>query len=191
MNTLGRLFRIHLFGESHGPAVGVTIDGCPAGISLKEEDFLPDLARRKAGAAGTTTRTETDAPQILSGIFNGYTTGAPLTIIFRNENTRSADYEALKATPRPGHADFVLHEKWHGFNDPRGGGHSSGRLTVCLVAAGVVAKKLLGNIRVEAQLIEAGGLTDVNEAIRRAQEVGDSIGGIVECRGSSLPAGLG
>lgn len=191
MNTFGRLFRIHLFGESHGPAVGVTIDGCPAGIPLTEEDFLPDLARRKAGAAGTTTRTESDAPQILSGVFNGYTTGAPLTILFQNENTRSADYEKLRVTPRPGHADFVLDKKWGGHNDPRGGGHSSGRLTVCLVAAGVVAKKLLGAVRVESRLVEAGGLADIDEAIRRAQEAGDSIGGIVECRVSGLPVGIG
>jgi chorismate synthase len=191
MNTLGRLFRIHLFGESHGPAVGVTIDGCPAGIPISEEDFLPDLGRRKAGAAGTTTRTESDTPQMISGLFNGHTTGAPLTILFKNENTRSADYDALQATPRPGHADFVLHEKWRGFNDPRGGGHSSGRLTVCLVAAGVVAKKLLGEASVQARLIEAGSLADIDKAIRRAQEDGDSIGGIIECRASGLPAGLG
>lgn len=191
MNTLGRLFRIHLFGESHGPAVGVTIDGCPAGIPLKEEDFLPDLARRKSGAPGTTTRAESDTPQIISGVFNGHTTGAPLTILFQNSNTRSTDYEALKATPRPGHADFVLDKKWQGYNDPRGGGHSSGRLTVCLVAAGVVAKKLLEKITVEARLIEAGGLADIDEAIRRAGAAGDSIGGIVECRVANLPVGLG
>lgn len=191
MNTLGRLFRIHIFGESHGPAVGVTIDGCPAGIPLAEEDFLPDLARRKAGAAGTTPRTESDTPQIISGLFNAHTTGAPLTILFHNENTRSADYEKLRATPRPGHADFVLNKKWRGYSDPRGGGHSSGRLTVCLVAAGVVAKKLLGEVRVEARLIEAGGSADIDEAIHRAQEDGDSIGGIAECRAKGLPVGLG
>lgn len=191
MNTFGRLFRIHIFGESHGPAVGVTIDGCPAGIPIAKEDFLPDLERRKAGAPGTTTRTESDESEFISGVFNGHTSGAPLTILFRNENTRSQDYEKLKATPRPGHADFVLHEKWSGYNDPRGGGHSSGRLTVCLVAAGVVAKKLLGSVSVEARLKEAGGLTNIQEAISRAQAEGDSIGGIVECRVTGLPIGLG
>lgn len=191
MNTLGRLFRIHLFGESHGPAIGVTMDGCPAGIPLATEDFLPDLARRKAGASGTTPRTESDTPQILSGVFKGHATGAPLTILFNNENTRSADYEKLRAMPRPGHADFVLDKKWRGYNDPRGGGHSSGRLTVCLVAAGVVAKKLLGDASVEARLIEAGGIPDIDEAIRRAIEANDSIGGIVECRVTGLPVSLG
>jgi len=191
MNTFGRFFRIHIFGESHGPAVAVTMDGCPAGIALSEEDFLPDLARRKAGAAGTTTRTESDAPQIVSGVFNGHTTGAPLTVLFQNENIRSADYEKLRATPRPGHADFVLDKKWRGYNDPRGGGHSSGRLTVCLVAAGVVAKKLLREARVEARLIEAGGIADVDEAVRHAQAAGDSIGGVVECRVTGLPVGVG
>ncbi len=191
MNTFGHSLRIHIFGESHGPVVGITLDGCPAGIPLSEEAFHTDLARRKAGAEGTTPRVESDAPQIISGVFNGHTTGAPLTIVFQNENTRSADYEKLKAAPRPGHADFVLDRKWRGYNDYRGGGHSSGRLTVCLVAAGVVAKKLLGNAQIEARVVEAGGLIDINEAVRLAGEAGDSIGGIVECHVTGLPAGLG
>lgn len=191
MNSFGRIFRVHIFGESHGPAVGVTIDGCPAGIPLSAEDFEKDITRRKAGAAGTTPRKEDDTPEILSGIFNNITTGAPITIIFRNNNTRSTDYEALRDTPRPGHADFVLHKKFDGYNDYRGGGHSSGRLTVCLVAAGVVAKKVLNGITINATLVEAGGNTDIEAAIQKAIEEQDSIGGIVSCTVKGLPVGLG
>lgn len=191
MNSFGRIFRVHIFGESHGPAVGITIDGCPAGIPLSAEDFEKDIERRKAGAAGTTPRKEDDAPEILSGVFNNITTGAPITIIFRNNNTRSADYEALRNTPRPGHADFVMHKKFDGYNDYRGGGHSSGRLTVCLVAAGVVAKKVLNGITINATLVEAGGSTDIESAIQKAVKEQDSIGGIVSCTIKGLPVGLG
>lgn len=191
MNSFGRLFRISIFGESHGPSVGVIIDGCPAGIELTGEDFVPDLERRKAGAKGTTPRKEDDIPEFLSGVFNDRTTGAPLTIVFENNNTKSSDYEKLKKVPRPGHADFVLHEKFRGFNDYRGGGHSSGRLTVALTAAGVVAKKVVNNLSVEARLIEAGGNPNIEEAIQKAIEEQDSIGGIVECKVSGLPVGLG
>ena len=178
MNTFGRIFRISIFGESHGKWVGVTIDGCPAGIALREEDLAPDLDRRKAGAAGTTPRKEDDMPIFVSGLFNNKTTGAPLTIVFENNNVRSADYDAIKATPRPGHADFVLDKKFNGFNDHRGGGHSSGRLTVALVAAGCVAKKILQGITVTATLTEAGGNTDIEAAINKAIADQDSIGGI-------------
>ena len=191
MNTFGRIFRINIFGESHGKLVGVTIDGCPAGIDLREEDLAPDLDRRKAGAAGTTPRKEDDMPIFVSGVFNNKTTGAPLTIVFENNNVRSADYEAIKATPRPGHADFVLDKKFNGFNDHRGGGHSSGRLTVALVAAGCVAKKILQGITVTATLTEAGGNTDIEAAINKAIADQDSIGGIVSCTIAGLPVGLG
>ncbi len=191
MNTLGTIFRVSIFGESHGKWVGVTIDGCPAGIELKEEDLLADLARRKAGAAGTTPRKEDDVPIFVCGVFNGRTTGAPVTIVFENNNTRSADYDALRWTPRPGHADFVLHKKFNGFNDYRGGGHSSGRLTVALVAAGVVAKQLLKDITIDAVLTEAGGNTDIGAAIEKAVEEQDSIGGIISCSVKGLPVGLG
>lgn len=191
MNTFGNIFRVSIFGESHGPWVGTTIDGCPAGIELSEADLLPDLDRRKAGAAGTTPRTEADTPIFASGIFNSKTTGAPLTILFANTNVRSADYDAVRSTPRPGHADFVLHQKFHGHNDHRGGGHSSGRLTVALVAAGVVAKKTLGNITIKAHLAEAGGNTNIEAAIAKAIEQQDSIGGIVSCSVLGLPVGLG
>lgn len=191
MNTFGTIFRVSIFGESHGKWVGVTIDGCPAGIDLQEADLLPDLDRRKAGATGTTPRKEADEPIFVSGAFNNKTTGAPLTIVFENSNTRSADYDAIRDTPRPGHADFVLHKKFNGFNDYRGGGHASGRLTVALVAAGVVAKKILKGISIQAQLIEAGGNRDIEAAIAKAVEMQDSIGGIVNCAVTGLPVGLG
>lgn len=191
MNSFGRIFRVSIFGESHGLQVGVVIGGCPAGISLTVDDFITDLGRRKAGASGTTPRKEDDAPTILSGVFDDKTTGSPLTIVFGNSNTKSADYEKIKNTPRPGHADFVLYEKFQGFNDYRGGGHSSGRLTVALTAAGVVAKKIVQHYSIVATLVEAGGNTDVEEAIKKAVEAQDSIGGVVECRVKGLPIGLG
>ncbi len=147
MNSFGRLFRISIFGESHGESVGVSIDGCPAGLPLAPEDLPPDLERRKGGTQkGTTPRKEDDLPIFKSGLFNGRATGAPLTILFENNNTRSGDYEKQRAVPRPGHADFVAHHKFGGFEDYRGGGHFSGRLTVALVAAGVIAKKMLAGV---------------------------------------------
>ena len=192
MNSFGRIFRLTIFGESHGPSVGVTIDGCPAGLALSVEDFLHDLERRKGGLQkGTTPRKEDDRPIFLSGWFNGTTTGAPLTILFENNNTRSADYEKIKAIPRPGHADFVAHQKFGGFEDYRGGGHFSGRLTVCLVAAGVVAKKLLKGISIEAKLVEVGGEKHIDAGLQKAIDQKDSVGGIVECTATGLPVGLG
>ena len=192
MNSFGRLFRISIFGESHGPAVGIIIDGCPAGIELSEADFTTDIERRKGGTQkGTTPRQETDAPIFKSGVFQNKTTGAPLMIMFENNNTRSGDYEKQRAFPRPGHADFVAHKKFGGFEDYRGGGHFSGRLTVCLVAAGVVAKKLLQNISVVATILEIGGEQDLERGLQKAIEAKDSIGGIVECTVKGLPIGLG
>jgi len=191
MNSFGTIFRVSVIGESHGPAVGVTVDGCPAGIALTASDLLPDLERRKSGAKGTTPRTEADSPEFLSGVYNGHTTGAPITIVFRNTNIRSADYEALKDIPRPGHADFTARVKFKGFNDPRGGGHFSGRLTVCLVAAGAIAKKVCAGIAIQAKLVEAGGSTDIDSAVDAALAAGDSIGGIIECRANGIEAGLG
>jgi chorismate synthase len=191
MDTFGRIFRISIFGESHGQSVGILIDGCPAGLGISEADFEPDLARRRSGAKGTTPRAETDIPQIMSGAFNGFTTGAPLLILFENQNTRSSDYDKLRETPRPGHADFVANQKFGGFEDYRGGGHFSGRLTAGIVAAGVVAKKLLPQLSIQAKLIEAGGLADIEKAIDEAVAADDSIGGIVECRVNGLTVGLG
>lgn len=192
MNAFGRLFRVHIFGESHGESVGVNIDGCPAGLDIAVEDFLPDLERRKGGTQkGTTPRQEEDLPIFRSGIFNGKTTGAPITILFENKNTRSGDYEKLRAIPRPGHADFVAHRKFGGHEDYRGGGHFSGRLTLPLVAAGVIAKKVLSSISINAKILSVGGVDDVDKGIQRAIDAKDSVGGIVECRASGIPLGLG
>jgi chorismate synthase len=194
MNSLGRLFRIHIFGESHGESVGIVIDGCPAGLSLDLEDFIIDIERRKGGTQkGTTPRKEDDLPIFKSGIFNGKTTGAPITILFENNNTRSGDYEKQKAVPRPGHADFTAHIKYGGNEDFRGGGHFSGRLTVCLVAAGVIAKKLLATVSVNtnATITEIAGEKDIEKGLQKAIDQKDSVGGIVECTVDGLPIGLG
>ena len=192
MNTFGRLFRLSIFGESHGPAVGITIDGVPAGISLRSDDFITDIERRKGGVQkGTTPRQESDMPIFQSGVFNDITTGAPLTMLFENKNTRSGDYEKQRAIPRPGHADFVAHQKFGGFEDYRGGGHFSGRLTVCLVGAGVVAKKILQEISVQASILSIAGEADPDKGLHKAIDAKDSVGGIVECRVTGLPAGLG
>ena len=195
MNTIGHLFRVHIFGESHGACVGITIDGCPAGLPLQESDFIEDTERRKGGVQkGTTPRKEDDLPIFKSGIFKGYTTGAPITILFENNNTRSEDYDKHREVPRPGHADFTAHAKYGGFEDYRGGGHFSGRLTVCLVAAGVIAKKLLAKtnaIKVHSTILEIGGETDLDKGLQVAIDAKDSIGGIVDCTASNLPIGLG
>ena len=183
-----------IFGESHGEGVGLVLDGCPAGLALNPEDFNSDIERRKGGIQkGTTPRQESDLPIFKSGLFQNKTTGAPITILFKNENTRSGDYEKLRAIPRPGHADFVAHEKFGGFEDFRGGGHFSGRLTVALVAAGVIAKKLLVGIQVEikSEILEIGGLKDLDAGIQKAVDAKDSVGGIVECRVKNLPLSLG
>ena len=192
MNSFGRIFRVSIFGESHGESVGIVIDGCPAGLSLTIEDFLADLERRKGGVQkGTTPRQEEDLPIFKSGIFNNRTTGAPITILFENKNTRSSDYEKQRAIPRPGHADFVANAKAGGFEDYRGSGHFSGRLTVALVAAGVIAKKLLNPLHIVSKILEIGGEIDLDKGLQKAIEEKDSIGGIVECRVNGLPVGLG
>ena len=196
MNSFGRLFRIHIFGESHGSYVGINIDGCPSGVPVSAEDFSTDIERRKGGTRkGTTPRTEDDNPVFIAGIFNGKTTGAPLCILFENKNTRSSDYEKARDIPRPGHADFVASKKFGGHEDFRGGGHFSGRLTVCLVAAGVIAKKILSHLSQQlsctATILEIGGEQDLEKGLQKAIDAGDSVGGIVECRVSDLPIGLG
>jgi chorismate synthase len=194
MNSFGRLFRMTIFGESHGVGAGLILDGCPAGLLLHPEDFYEDIERRKGGLQkGTTPRQESDLPIFKSGVFNDRTTGAPITILFENNNMRSGDYEKLRAIPRPGHADFVAHEKFGGFEDYRGGGHFSGRLTVALVAAGVIAKKLLQLIptQLHAEILEIGGLANLDAGLQKAIDAKDSIGGIVECRVQNLPGSLG
>jgi chorismate synthase len=198
LNSFGRIFRVNIFGESHGESAGVNIDGCPAGLPLSADDFSEDLERRKGGTQkGTTPRKEDDLPIFKSGVFNGKTTGAPITVLFENKNTRSGDYEKQRAVPRPGHADFVAHAKFGGNEDYRGGGHFSGRLTVCLVAAGVIAKKLLdltpgpSPTKVTASILEIAGETDLEKGLQKAIDAKDSVGGIVECRVNGLPVGLG
>lgn len=192
MNHFGKLFTVSIFGESHGESVGVVIDGCPAGMPLTVEDFIKDTERRKGGTQkGVTPRQEEDLPLFKSGVFNGMTTGAPLTLLFENKNTRSADYEKQRAVPRPGHADLVAHNKFGGFEDYRGGGHFSGRLTLCLVAAGVVAKKILQGIQIEAKVISIAGDQDTERGLQKGIDHKDSVGGIVECRVAGLSLGLG
>lgn len=191
MNSFGNNFRVQVYGESHGNGVGVILDGVPPGISIGIRDFEADLNRRRSGRKGTTTRLEDDVPQLISGVFNGYTTGAPLNIFFENKNTISKDYSNLVQHPRPGHADFVANEKFKGFQDYRGGGHFSGRLTLSLVSAGVVAKKILSQMSFHAELIEAGGSQNIEKSIEVAMDRKDSIGGIVECKVEGVPVGLG
>ncbi|MCI0617051.1 chorismate synthase, partial [bacterium] len=192
MNSFGRIFRVTIFGESHGESVGVNIDGCPAGLPLSAEDFTEDIERRKGGKQkGTTPRIEEDFPHFKSGVFNGKTTGAPVTILFENKNIRSSDYEKQRSIPRPGHADFVANKKYGGFEDFRGGGHFSGRLTLCLVAAGVIAKKLLNQSKVIASITEIAGEADLDKGLQTAIDNKDSVGGIVECKVNNLPMGLG
>jgi len=192
MNNFGRIFRLSIFGESHGDCVGITIDGCPAGLSLSPEDLAPDLERRKGGKLkGTTPRQEEDFPIFKSGIFNGRTTGFPITILFENKNTRSEDYTKQRNIPRPGHADWVAHQKFGGNEDYRGGGHFSARLTAGIVAAGAIAKKLMNGVSIYAAVTEIGGDKDLEKGLQNAMDAKDSVGGIVECRVNGLPVGLG
>ncbi len=201
MNSFGRIFRVEIFGESHGAGVGAVVDGCPPGIPLSAADLEPDLARRRSGAVGTTERREADVPEIFSGVYEGRTTGAPILVLFRNADTRSSDYDAFRNVPRPGHADFTSRIKYGGFSDPRGSGHFSGRVTAGLVAAGAIAKLVLAAASAaapafETRILEAGGApvasaADIEAAASAAKAAGDSIGGLVEIRVRGLPAGLG
>ncbi len=191
MNSYGVIFRVSIFGESHGPAIGINIDGCPPGINLQPDDFMADLRRRQSGSTGTTKRREPDQPEILTGVFEGLTTGAPITIMTRNSDKISSDYDEFKEVPRPGHADFVSRLKYSGYSDMRGSGHFSGRITWGLVAAGVIAKKIAASAHISAELISAGGMTDIEKAVNDAIALDDSIGGIIECRVADPPMALG
>ena len=191
MNSFGVVFRVSVFGESHGTSIGVVIDGCPPGISIGPDDFMTDLSRRQSGNRGTTNRREADMPEILSGVYNGMTTGAPVTIATRNSDKISSDYDDFKSVPRPGHADYVSGIKYSGFADMRGSGHFSGRITWGLVAAGVIAKLIVRPAVLSAKLISAGGSTDIAQAVEKAMAEGDSIGGIVECTVANPPKALG
>lgn len=192
MNSFGQLFKVNIFGESHGECVGITIDGVPAGLPITVEDFFADLERRKGGKQkGTTTREETDFPIIKSGVFKHKSTGFPITILFENNNIRTEDYEKQRSIPRPGHADFVAHEKFGGYEDYRGAGHFSARLTTGLVAAGVIAKKIIAPIVIETNIKEIGGEVDIEKGLQKAIDAKDSVGGIIECVVKNMPIGLG
>jgi chorismate synthase len=221
-NSIGKEFTVTSFGESHGKVVGVVVDGCPAGLPLSEADFQEELDRRiPAELKIVSARVEKDTAKILSGVFNGHTTGAPITVIVDNKETKSSDYDGIKNLPRPSHSDYAAHIRYGGFNDYRGGGRFSGRVTVALIMAGTVAKKLLGryNIDVLAYTIAIGQVkTDkafsaaeirrnryaaatrcpdlecaekMEEAIVAAKQTDNSLGGIVECIAINFPVGVG
>jgi len=221
-NSFGKVFKITTFGESHGKCVGVVIDGCPAGLALKEEDIQKELERRRPGQSGITTpRKESDLVQIMSGIFNGFTTGAPICALVWNKDVDSSFYENIRYTPRPGHADYTAFIKYGGFSDYRGGGRFSGRITVSFVIAGAIAKKVLrevlgveilaytvqiGDIKaknksieeikaeIDNNLVRCGDLEAAKkmvELIEKVKEEGDSVGGIIECSTLNVPPGLG
>ena len=220
-NSLGQMFTISSFGESHGSCVGITIDGCPAGLSLTEADVQKQVDRRRPGKIpGTTARAEDDQVEIISGTFNGKTTGAPLTLVVWNKDKDSSAYSKIRLTPRPGHADYTAMMKSGGFNDFRGGGRFSGRITVGFVMAGAVARKVLDQLGVEiiAHTVEIAGIRadrvtlkdlkknveisplkcadpaaalEMLSAIENAQAEGDSVGGVVEGIAFNVPVGLG
>ena len=221
-NSIGKEFVVTSFGESHGKYVGVVIDGCPAGLSVSEKDVQIELERRIPKKTEiVSSRIEKDRVKILSGVFKGFTTGAPITMLVENADTDSSDYEQIKDKPRPGHADYTAYIRYGGFNDYRGGGRLSGRLTVAIVMAGAIAKKLLNHIEIEVLAYsKAIGKSKMEktpsyekigkqrykssvrcpdlacakmmeEEIMRAREEGDSIGGIVECIALNVPAGVG
>jgi chorismate synthase len=215
-NSFGKAFRITTFGESHGKGIGAVIDGCPPGIPLCEEDFVEEMTRRRPGRTPLDTpRSEADRVAILSGVFEGVTTGTPIALFIRNQDVRSEPYEILRRLFRPGHADYTYFKKYGHF-DFRGGGRSSARETAARVAAGVVAQKILAplEIKITGYTLEMGGIRaehidldaiyenpfycpdmavvdKMREVLSRAKEAGDSIGGIVEIRATGCPAGLG
>ncbi len=203
-NSFGDKFRLTIYGGSHEPRLGIVIEDVEKGIPLSVTDFSEDIDRRRPGAKGTTSRIETDVPEIVSGVRDGVTDGSPLRIEFVNSDVRQSDYGGFLNVPRPGHADYVTHLQRYGVESSRefpavtGGGMFSGRMTLALVAAGVVAKKVLrrtlDNVRIHAELAEVGGASDKSAwhaLLDRAVAEGDSLGGVVECHVEGLPPGLG
>jgi chorismate synthase len=221
-NSIGKAFSVTTFGESHGKVIGVVVDGCPAGLPLSEADFQEDLDRRIPGEFKIVSeRVEKDVAKILSGVFNGFTTGAPIALMVDNNEIQSSEYEAIKDLPRPGHSDYPARVRYGGYHDYRGGGRFSGRVTVALIMAGTIAKKLLGryNIDVLAYTLAIGKVKtsrqfssseirknryaaatrcpdlvcagEMEEAIIEAKKEGDSLGGIVECAAINMPVGIG
>ena len=193
-NSFGSKFKLSIWGASHAPEIGVRIEGVPQGISLSEGDFEADLSRRRASAKGTTARHEADIPTLRSGIANGVTTGEPIEIVFQNGDTRSSDYSQFESHNRPSHVDFTARAKYGNEVDLRGSGQFSGRMTALLVAAGVIAKKILQNIEYQTSIVEIGGSRNEAEfadIIAAAMADGDSVGGVIECRAKGIEVGLG
>ena len=193
-NSFGSKFKLSIWGASHAPEVGVRIEGVPQGIALSEADFEADLARRRASAKGTTARHEADIPTLRTGVVEGVTTGEPIEIVFQNGDTRSSDYSQFENHNRPSHIDFTARAKYGSAVDLRGSGQFSGRMTVLLVAAGVVAKKILQSTEYQTSIVEIGGSRNEAEfadIIAAAMADGDSVGGVVECRARGIEVGLG
>lgn len=219
-NSIGTSIRLTLFGESHGPAIGAVIDGLAPGITVDEEFIASQLSKRRPSGSTDTSRVEADRYSILSGVYKGFTTGAPLTIVIPNENVRSADYASFEGVARPSHADYAANCKYHGFEDPRGGGHFSGRITAAIVAAGAICVKALEakGVKIATHILECGGVKDdpfrdldreidlvnsrsfpviadveaaMTERICAARAEGDSLGGVIQTAVSGLPAGVG
>jgi chorismate synthase len=193
MNTYGNLFKVTLYGESHQEAIGVVIDGMPSGIRIDEQLIEEDLKKRQPGAIGTTPRKEKDAFRITSGVFQGFSTGSPIHLMIENTNVQSKDYEHLKKHPRPGHADFVAHVKYKGFQDYRGGGRFSGRLTAALVAAGAIAKMIIP-FKLSHELKTVGTLSDMSKLDDYLLEIakqGDSVGGTILVTAKQMMVGIG
>jgi chorismate synthase len=192
-SEFGKNIKVMVFGESHGEGIGAVIDGLPAGEEIDTQELNAFMARRAPGKSLTTPRKESDTPKIISGIYNGKTTGAPLCVSIKNKNAYSLDYEKLSTIPRPGHADFTAQVKHKGFADMRGGGHFSGRLTAPICAVGGIALQILKRrkITVNAHIVHIGGApaADAPKLIKSLN--GDSVGGVVECCVTGLPAGLG
>ena len=198
-SIFGKNIKISIFGQSHSEGIGVTMDGIPSGFEIDMEELQSFLDRRAPGRSlNSTQRKEADIPEFISGLFNGITCGAPLTAIIRNNDTRSKDYSEIAETPRPGHADLTGHIKYLGYEDYRGGGHFSGRLTAPLCIAGGIALQMLHeeDIEIKTEILEIGGekinsQDDIDRIISEARKDGDSVGGIVQCVISGVPAGLG
>lgn len=192
-NSIGTNVILTLFGESHGDEIGAVLDGMAPGIEVSEEFIAEQLSKRRPQGPTETARVEKDNFRIVSGVFNGRTTGAPICIIITNENKRSADYEANHGVARPSHADYTAHVKYCGFEDYRGGGHFSGRITAGIVAAGAIAIKALEKkgVKIETNILSVGGSTNVEEEILKAKENLDSVGGKVQTVITGLEAGVG
>ncbi|MCQ2350734.1 MAG: chorismate synthase [Paludibacteraceae bacterium] len=195
-NSIGKNVILTLFGESHGSAVGVVLDGMSPGIAVSEDFIAGQLSKRRPQGATETARVESDNFQIVSGVFNGYTTGAPICIIIPNENVKSSDYDKNFGIVRPSHADYTAHVKYCGFEDYRGGGHFSGRITAGIVAAGAIAIKALENkgIKINTDILRSGDATtdaDITDRILNAKNEQDSVGGVVQTVITGVEAGVG